>query len=179
MSYQSGPENIARLRELHTQIKIATLEFAERCQAELDGPGSKTQQQIADAIGCDQSVVSRAVNSLKIANYAVGISGDHEKRVEAYEQANRQIRTPKPQPINQPPEISSHDLARETADFKARQHGEIQPLNDYGPEDALNDWMQTLDRIVRDMARLAGSSWERGQLRTELIKMIDGIFDET
>jgi hypothetical protein len=42
----------------------------------LDGPGSRTQTEIGQMLGCSQAVVSRATRALKIIGYAPGIFAD-------------------------------------------------------------------------------------------------------
>jgi hypothetical protein len=56
----AGPENVARARLLVRALTLATPELGLRAQAEKDGPGSKTWEQIADEFGCNISTLDRA-----------------------------------------------------------------------------------------------------------------------
>jgi len=56
----AGPQNIARAQYLVKGLKVATAELGVRAQAEKDGPGSKTWQQIADEFGCSVLTIHRA-----------------------------------------------------------------------------------------------------------------------
>jgi len=77
--------------------KIADLTFARVCQAMLDGPGSKTQRNVADALDCAQSVVSDAVRALsKITENRDSISDDLDEST--YNDALREGRKPKSEP---------------------------------------------------------------------------------
>src|SRR5258708_15525269 len=82
---EPGPSNIERCRLLHHARKLVDLEFALRVKAELDGPGSKTRQQVADEIGCGVATVYRALESIdatrpvsRSPNLSIDSSSDHE-----------------------------------------------------------------------------------------------------
>lgn len=81
-------------RCLHVH-KIADLTFARVCRAMLDGPGSKTQNDVRLALGCSESTVRQAVAALKITD-SYDVRNDDLDDEAAYDKARREIRKPKP-----------------------------------------------------------------------------------
>lgn len=81
--------------------KLADYAFARVCRAMLDGPGSKTQRDVAAALGCSEATVTRTVQALsKITEISNGNPDDLDN---AYDDAMRDLRRPKPQPESLPP----------------------------------------------------------------------------
>jgi hypothetical protein len=197
--FVAGPENIERARRALRTRKIADLEFAMCCQAELDGPGSKTQQDIAGAIGCAQSIVSDAVRALrKITNYLDSISGDLE-RADAYDAAMREVRAPRqvnPEatargqesadrlrealtrpPVHVPGPTTEPAGLANSADEWNEAHPDAfpsAPLVPYGPQDAIEDWYQSLERIFDDLFnRIAKTDAAKQAIRSRITAMLE------
>jgi hypothetical protein len=142
--------------------KIATEQFGKACQALLDGEGSWTQRKVADAMGCGEDTVRRALQEagFKIKKIAPSDSDDHE--------------TPEP-PVEDPVdgeivEDDEIDGLPPAADLGQKAD---KPLFDYTPEQAVHDAKET---IVGQLELIAGENLpdpERALLRDELHNLID------
>lgn len=103
-------------RCLHVH-KIADLTFARVCRAMLDGPGSKTQADVAFALDCGLVTVKRALAALRAIQdhekSPMETNGDHE---DAYNEAMRETRKPrspaKPEPEREEPDKETEKVAR-------------------------------------------------------------------
>lgn len=158
--------------------KVANFTFARVCQAMLDGPGSKTQQDVADALGCGHKTVSRAVSALKIAIESSGQSGDLEA---AYDEAFTEQRRPERQVVLSEP--APLDLAEPVVDAELVPDDEPEPASEPQPaltqprevsEGALREYVSTFARVITDIASVTPPE-SRRKLRTSLIREIERV----
>jgi hypothetical protein len=164
-------------------------ETARLIAAELDD--GKTQRQLAAEIGKSQKHVDYMARTWRLSEN-LG-SQDRPTFNDAYHSSEVRgtpaIRSQHPSADDAPAgstepsrdqfapplDVRPHDTARETAESPYGQKAE-RPLFEYGPREALAEWLETFARILADMARLAQTDGEKKQLRDQLHEMIDRDF---
>lgn len=185
----AGPENVARAKVLVQVLKKATPELGHRAQAEKDGPGSKTWQQIADEFECGLMTLMRAreVAGLKdepeprspdssggeyddLGNGAQPSSGETVPLNDLLDQPGNSAPpgpappVPGPAPQTHPPSPFQPDTSPETVSDKAI----LQMVS------AMNSFSDRADAIYSEMGELPDSrrplftqAFQRFQLNTE------------
>lgn len=194
----AGPENVAAARECLKVGKIATLEFALRCKAEKDGPGSKTNADVAADMGCGLRTVERALSTLsKIAKTAQMGGWDDLELVWDVEYNEARRGEAQPRPSAKASTSASDDGALdgevvpgdydpwsgEPEDDGWRPDPEWKPepaqgFNRSGAEVLEAYFSVDLLNALQHMAKLAAAEGALNDVQARVVALVERIFDE-
>jgi hypothetical protein len=73
-------------------------------------------------------------------------------------------------------DLPHHDTDAEVAEWRKRNPGRATPIDNYTPAKAIEDWLDTLQRVCRSMVKFTD---DKESLRNRIHADVDGIFDET
>jgi hypothetical protein len=193
-------DRVQEIIRLEKNAEVNQWEAARLISEELaDG---KSQRQLAQEIGKSQTHVRYMAKTFEIFGENHGVHGSFDLAYHSPEVrgAPQPEPTAQPEPTTRPtPTITSrptgprvtpdpvtgrvytddlphHDTDAEVAEWRKRNPGRATPIDNYTPAKAIEDWLDTLQRVCRSMVKFTD---DKESLRNRIHADVDGIFDET